>query len=538
LNPIATPVAPHADDHAKRRKRRRLGKHLVKQGIVTKSAVRSALEEQERTGHRLGEILVARGALDPVTLVKALADQDLVETVSSSDRVAQALPISVAFEYRAVVLVDDTDVESRVTRVAVTDLATVPAIWEALGRPIEPKLTDPATMERLLSRAYPDARDASSVEALASSDHSEDEPQMPAAGSDESVAVDDDPQPSAGDTVSEPVTEAAAHVETLSVSTDVATVEATEEPPQQAAQPEVPEGQPSVTQPVPAVESAQTQEEPPSRPDAPTTMVGTDAQASPPATEEPAWAPPVSPAGTAAVPAAAHVAPAARRSGLRRLFGRQPVPATPPIRAVAPPRSSNGSAPSDGVSSEPSDTAAPELELPVATVIVGLRQASPATLSRLMTLIEAIDYPRDQLQVLAVHDPADRVTRRALHDQPLPIWVTETVVSRTGTPGPRGLLLCGLRDARGELVTVLSLGQPLEPTLLRMVGSGEDESALASVDVLGSRSLTNAFLRQAEPHGLETVTPADVTTIGMSTTVFRVAELRAAFGWPSAVALS
>jgi hypothetical protein len=513
LNPIATPVAPHADDHAKRRKRRRLGKHLVKQGIVPKSAVRSALEEQERTGHRLGEILIARGALDPVTLVKALADQDLVETVSSSDRVAQALPISVAFEHRAVVLIDDTDAASRVTRVAVTDLATVPAIWEALGRPIEPKLTDPDTMERLLSQAYPDARDVADSDVPATDEDAADTIAADDATV-ETAPIDDDVSPPVVEAGSEMADQAPIAVAPIEVAADQHVAE-------------------------PAADAARTQADglrtDQALPATPTSTSADDAAPSPIA--EPAWAPPVAPTGASDAPAVTQVAPAPRRGGLRRLVGRQPVPAMPPIRTVAPAEASrNGTSPSGDISGKAPDTAVVEPELPVATVIVGLRQVSPATLGRLVTSIEAIDYPRDRLQILAVHDPADRVTRRALHDQPLPIWVTETVVPRTGTPGPRGLLLSGLREARGELVTVLSLSQPLEATLLRAVATAKDASALASAEALGSRSLTDAFLRQAEPHGLERVAPTDPAA-ATPMAVFRVAELRAAFGWPSSVAV-
>jgi hypothetical protein len=520
LDPTTQLVAPSP---AKQRKRRRLGKYLVKQGIVPKSTVRSALEEQERTGHRLGEILVARGAIDSATLVKALAKQDLVETVSAADRVAQALPISVAFEYRAVVLVDNGDTANRVTRVAVTDLATVPAIWEALGRPIEPKLTDPETMERLLSVAYPERRDGAPVEALpwdaeasvdASQDASEnngqgalreEEPAEEAAQGDIDAVIDPEPAPDLPDSLSQDQAEAAA----ITSRVDVAVA------------------RPAADTPEPASALAAT------------TAVA-ESETVPASAREAAWAPPVAPAGAERPPAVPPAMPA-RRGGLRRLFGRQSV-APPPFPATAPRSSAvaerNGSAAAKSDSEPAADLPAdPQLEreLPLATVIVGLRQASPATLSRLTTLLEAIDYPRDRLQVLAVHDPADRVTRRALHDQPLPAWVTETVVSRAATPGPRGLLLCGLRAAIGDLVTVLSTSDPDEPSLLRTVAAGDDESPLVSGAALGPRALTNAFLRQAEPHTLKGDGSRETPRAATSGTVFCVAELREAFGWPVGV---
>ena len=46
---------------------RLLGEHLVERGVLTHDALDAALADQERSGGRLGDILLARGLVDPPT---------------------------------------------------------------------------------------------------------------------------------------------------------------------------------------------------------------------------------------------------------------------------------------------------------------------------------------------------------------------------------------------------------------------------------------------------------------------------------------
>jgi type IV pilus assembly protein PilB len=50
-----------------------LGEHLIRSGLATAAQVDAALEEQHRTGLRLGETLIAQGVLDEIELARALA---------------------------------------------------------------------------------------------------------------------------------------------------------------------------------------------------------------------------------------------------------------------------------------------------------------------------------------------------------------------------------------------------------------------------------------------------------------------------------
>jgi hypothetical protein len=495
--------SPRADARPSPRKRRRLGKQLIKQGIVPKSVVRAALEEQEVNGARLGEILVARGAIDGPTLAQALAYQDVVGLVTAADRPTPALPVTIAFEHRAVALETGGKDAGGPAPVAVTDLAAVPAIWESLGQSIEPKLADADTMERLLSAAYPDGAQDESVD-------DEDSVAEPA-------GLDLQPTPapaSVGKDLQAETLDAVAEAEAVD-ATPVTEVEADA-----------------------ARESDRAPEADGASNDAPEESPG--AAAAPLAEPSPARAP-IPPARRAGLlglfsrrsPAPAHAPRSVNGTSPATVASRASVGVTPPPPAPVAQEAEAAKQPAVAVASTPDDVQPAEpvvAEIPDATVIVGLRQASPATLMRLREVLESIEYPREHLQVVAVQDPADHITRRALREERLPAWVTEAIVSRTDAPGPRGMLLCGLRRARGELVMVVRAGSLVDPSLLRNVASGLDEYALMSRDELTARRLTNAFLRQAEPPRLEPLAYDNAGTASPEC-VFRTAELREAFGW-------
>jgi len=74
LAPAPVLRAPGAVDPATAGKRP-IGEIFVERGLVTASQLEQALEEQRKTGGRLGEILVATGKLSRLELASALADQ-------------------------------------------------------------------------------------------------------------------------------------------------------------------------------------------------------------------------------------------------------------------------------------------------------------------------------------------------------------------------------------------------------------------------------------------------------------------------------
>ncbi len=72
-----------------RKRRRRLGELLVEWGVVSKAAVKEALEHADLEGMRLGEALIAKGHADEDDIARALADQFDMEYVDLDTQQAQ-----------------------------------------------------------------------------------------------------------------------------------------------------------------------------------------------------------------------------------------------------------------------------------------------------------------------------------------------------------------------------------------------------------------------------------------------------------------
>ena len=84
-----------------------LGSLLINRGLLDVEQVKRAFEEQQLTGKRLGEIVVAHGWITPQDLARALAEQNGLEYVDLSETeldhgVAMLLPRELATRYEAV----------------------------------------------------------------------------------------------------------------------------------------------------------------------------------------------------------------------------------------------------------------------------------------------------------------------------------------------------------------------------------------------------------------------------------------------------
>ncbi|MBP9899187.1 MAG: glycosyltransferase [Gemmatimonadales bacterium] len=90
----------------------RLGDHLVQRGLITEMQLAVALQQQERTGERLGRLLLILGSIRRLDLGRALAElwqlpfiMITPETVSPA--VAQRFPLEATLKFRAVPIRDD-----------------------------------------------------------------------------------------------------------------------------------------------------------------------------------------------------------------------------------------------------------------------------------------------------------------------------------------------------------------------------------------------------------------------------------------------
>jgi MSHA biogenesis protein MshE len=99
---------------ANRQKKIRFGEFLVRAGVVTEEQLEQAIEEQQKSGLKIGEALVELGIMSPRKLHKCLAKHFHVEYVDLSrielkDETIRLLKEAQARRHRAIVLESDRD---------------------------------------------------------------------------------------------------------------------------------------------------------------------------------------------------------------------------------------------------------------------------------------------------------------------------------------------------------------------------------------------------------------------------------------------
>lgn len=136
----------------------RLGDLLIQQGLLTDAQLRFALEEQRRSGRKLGRIVVDSGFVTEEAIPKALARQlqlpfvDLKQFNPNADLV-QRLPEAQARRFRAVVL-DELDGSLRVGFVDPTDLQAYDELVRLLRSEIELAVVTESQLLALIDRMY------------------------------------------------------------------------------------------------------------------------------------------------------------------------------------------------------------------------------------------------------------------------------------------------------------------------------------------------------------------------------------------------
>lgn len=131
-----------------------LGQALLSADVLDERRLAHALEAQASGGGRLGEVLLAHGAIEAEQLKQVLAGHLGVPAVDPADEAIPLLRPSTARELGAVALANRHD--SSAVSVAFTspDNESVVAAEDHLGRPVRAKLSDPSTLEGLLAQAY------------------------------------------------------------------------------------------------------------------------------------------------------------------------------------------------------------------------------------------------------------------------------------------------------------------------------------------------------------------------------------------------
>lgn len=145
--------------------RARLGDILCDAGLVDAETLRAARAEQARTGRRLGETLVRRGAVREADLVRTLARRLGVpgahlEGKAIDPEVLALLPGEVAVRLACLPLFTRREEVAEVLFLGMEDPGDLAAIEEAsrrTGCEVRPVLVGPVSLRRSLAEGYGDA---------------------------------------------------------------------------------------------------------------------------------------------------------------------------------------------------------------------------------------------------------------------------------------------------------------------------------------------------------------------------------------------
>ncbi|GIX22273.1 MAG: MSHA biogenesis protein MshE [Gammaproteobacteria bacterium] len=144
-----TPAAP---------RRIRLGDLLVAQGAISAEQLQQALAQQRRLGRKLGQTLVALGYIDEDRLLRILAEQLKLPLVDLRQReldpeLVRRLPETVARRHRAV-LIEDTPEGYLVGMADPTDLFALDDLARRLNRPVKPAVVREGDLLEVFDRVY------------------------------------------------------------------------------------------------------------------------------------------------------------------------------------------------------------------------------------------------------------------------------------------------------------------------------------------------------------------------------------------------
>ncbi|UCE30194.1 MAG: type II/IV secretion system protein [Burkholderiales bacterium] len=149
-------------------RRIRIGEMLLEAGLLSAEQLEHALDEQRRSGRRLGRVLVDSGLIDELLLARMLAEQlglrfvDL-RTEPIDRRVAQRLPEQRARRHRALVLGESADGALRIGMADPTDLQGYDELARVLNSALEPNGVAESHLLAALDRVYQGADDLTDI---------------------------------------------------------------------------------------------------------------------------------------------------------------------------------------------------------------------------------------------------------------------------------------------------------------------------------------------------------------------------------------
>ena len=136
----------------------RLGEILVQQKLLTEEQLKAALDEQKRSGRKLGRVFIEKGFVTEDAIAEALAKQLKVPFVNlkyfnTKPDVVSKLPETQARRFRALAL-EDTGAAVRVGMADPTDLQAFDEITRVLKRDIDIAVVTESSLLATIDRVY------------------------------------------------------------------------------------------------------------------------------------------------------------------------------------------------------------------------------------------------------------------------------------------------------------------------------------------------------------------------------------------------
>lgn len=160
-------MATRQDDLILVRKKIRIGDLLVEHGVITKEQLDIALSEQQRSGQKLGEVLIQQGFIKEIVFLDFLSKQLGIPLVKLANfefkrELVELLPESHASHFRSLVL-DEVDDTFLVGMVEPTDLFAIDELSRILKRPIRTAIVSESDLQNAINTLYHTSGDISSI---------------------------------------------------------------------------------------------------------------------------------------------------------------------------------------------------------------------------------------------------------------------------------------------------------------------------------------------------------------------------------------
>jgi type IV pilus assembly protein PilB len=136
-----------------------LGDLLVQRRLITPEDLQRALEEQRKSGGRLGEVLLRLEVIDDSTLTNILAEHLSIERINLEDlttidtRIARMLPEAIAKRF-SLVAVGEEDGKLVVAMADPLDVFAIDTVMLRMQRPIKPLISSNREIQRAIDLIY------------------------------------------------------------------------------------------------------------------------------------------------------------------------------------------------------------------------------------------------------------------------------------------------------------------------------------------------------------------------------------------------